>query len=199
MEKQAYIFIGRSGCGKGTQAELLIEHLKKIDPQRDVFHLESGKRFRELVKGSSYTAKLAKKVNDEGGLQPAFLSIYVWSDILINSLKEDTHLILDGVPRREEEAIALKKALTYYGYGETRVLFLDVSEDWSKKRLSERGRIDDKGENSIKNRMKWFEERVRPTIEYLKNESSSFIFHQINGEQTIEEVHKEIVSKLSLN
>jgi len=198
MEKQAYIFIGRSGCGKGTQAELLIEYLKKQNPEREVFRLESGERFRELVKGDSYTSKLARKVNDEGGLQPAFLSIYVWSDILINNLKEDDHLILDGVPRREEEAISLKKALINYEYKEANVLFLNVSESWAKKRLSERGRDDDKGEKELENKMKWFEKRVVPTIEYLKNERTPFIFHEVNGEQTIEEVHNEILGKLSL-
>lgn len=199
MPKQAFIFIGRSGCGKGTQAELLIKSLKEIDPTREIFHLESGKRFRELVKGDSYTSHLAKKVNDTGGLQPAFLSIYVWSDILINSLGENDYLILDGVPRREEEALALKKALIYYGYKQVNIIYLEVSPAWSKDRLEERGRSDDDDQKEVDNKMKWFEEKVKPTIDYLKNQGAPFVFRQINGEQTIEEVHQEILKNLSLS
>jgi len=196
MERKVYMFIGRSGCGKGTQAGLLINYLKEIDPGHTIFHLEAGERFRELVQGDTYTSKLAKKVNDEGGLQPAFLSIYIWSDLLVQKLKEDEHLILDGVPRREEEAIALKKALLYYGYKEAHVIHLDVSEDWAKERLTHRVRGDDDRMEDIQNKMDWYESKVIPTIDILKKSNDLFVYHQINGEQTIEEVWSSTKERL---
>jgi len=173
-----------------------MDKLREIDPEREIFHLESGSRFRKLVQGDSYTSRLAKKVNDIGALQPAFLSIYVWSDLLVENLKEDEHIILDGVPRREEEAVALKKALIYYGYDEIHVIHLDVSKDWAVQRLVERGRNDDDRMEDIENKMKWYNDNVVPTLLYMKNEGKPFIYHQINGEQTIEEVQTSIKKKI---
>ena len=48
VKQQSFIFMGRSGCGKGTQAKLLMEYLKKIDPARDIFYLETGAGVREF-------------------------------------------------------------------------------------------------------------------------------------------------------
>ena len=48
MNLQTVIFIGRSGCGKGTQIEQFKNFLKNND-EREVFHLEAGDRFRNLI------------------------------------------------------------------------------------------------------------------------------------------------------
>jgi len=86
-KKQAYIIIGRSGCGKGTQAELLINNLKN-DLNRKVFDLQTGDKFRTFVKGEGYTNKLAKEIGDRGELQPMFLALSLWSVDFIENLKE---------------------------------------------------------------------------------------------------------------
>ena len=52
MLPQNFTFIGRSGCGKGTQARLLGEHLSKVDSQREVFFWK-----RALNLGNSFRAK----------------------------------------------------------------------------------------------------------------------------------------------
>ena len=75
MNLQTIIFIGRSGCGKGTQRELLKKYIQKNDPGRQIFELETGARFREFVKEDSYSAKLTKQIIDNGGLLPSFLPI----------------------------------------------------------------------------------------------------------------------------
>ena len=43
--------------------------------------------------------------------------------------------------------------------------------------------------------MSWFDADVKPAIGYLK-ENPNFNFIHINGEQTVEQVHAEILSKL---
>ena len=54
MELQTFIFIGRSGCGKGTQVTLLQEHIKKQDHKRHIlFYIETGERFRQFIKEHS--------------------------------------------------------------------------------------------------------------------------------------------------
>ncbi|MEK7157883.1 MAG: hypothetical protein AAB688_02270, partial [Patescibacteria group bacterium] len=93
MLPQNFTFIGRSGCGKGTQARLLGEHLSKVDSQREVFFLETGAEFRKFIQGEGYTQRLSKKIYDDGGSQPEFLSVYMWSRVLAESFKENEHLI----------------------------------------------------------------------------------------------------------
>jgi adenylate kinase family enzyme len=59
-----------------------------------------------------------------------------------------------------------------------------------------RGRLDDSDEE-IKKRLDWYKANVVPAIEYFKNDPD-YKFVSINGEQTIEEVHREIMQKLEL-
>ena len=72
--------------------------------------------------------------------------------------------------------------------------FLETSEEWSTKRLSERRRNDD-SLKSIKERMVYFEKDVVPVINYYEKESRHKLT-RINGEQSVEEVHKEILEKV---
>ena len=83
MELKTFILMGRSGCGKGTQAKLLIEELKRRDPARLVTYLESGEGFRDLLAKDTHTRLQAQVVPDGGRLQPAFLARHKWSPLFI--------------------------------------------------------------------------------------------------------------------
>ena len=195
MELGTYIFIGRSGCGKGTQAKLLSEYIKKNDPKnRSIFYMESGEKFREFISSSGYTAKLAKKIAEQGGLQPAFLAVHLWSHLMIEQMDKDKHVIIDGTPRKLEEAKILGEGLAFYGRQGV-VIFMNVSRAWAEDKLTKRGRTDDKTKKEIKKRLDWFESDVAPTVEYLKK-SPLYKFIEINGEPRIEEVHAQILAKL---
>lgn len=195
MQPHTYIFIGRSGAGKGTQIKLLIEKLKAIT-HTPVLHVETGKSFRDFIESGSHTAIMAKDISVAGGLQPSFLSVWVWADLLIKQFSGKEHLLFDGMPRRMSEAKILESALKFYQVENPTVIFLDVSEPWAMERLYGRGRADD-GKESIEHRMKWFDKDVADTVEHMKH-NSYYHFLNINGEQTIEEVHTDIVKELKL-
>src|SRR4051812_6706129 len=107
MNPQTIIFMGRSGCGKGTQSKLVMDYLKEKDPSRDIFYLETGERFRQFISGDSYSSKLSRKIMEEGTLQPAFIAIHIWSHEFLDHLKGDEHMVLDGTPRTLSEVSAL--------------------------------------------------------------------------------------------
>jgi adenylate kinase family enzyme len=194
MEPKTFIFIGRSGCGKGTQVDLLIKYLKERSPN-PVFYMESGEKFREFVSQSSHTADLAKKIMEAGGLQPAFLAIHIWSHLFIEQMLPDKHLIIDGTPRKLDEAKILDEALGFYGRNNVFVVYMNVGRKWATDRLTGRGRADDIKAEDIEKRLNWFDTDVMPAVEHLKA-SPRFRFLDINGEQTIEEVHNEIMAKI---
>lgn len=194
MTPQTFIIMGRSGSGKGTQADLLQEYIKKQSPDSEILYVESGDEFREFLKSDTYASRLAKEVNTKGKLQPAFLAIWVWADYLIKNLNNKKHLILDGTPRKLNESHVLDEAFDFYGRSNVDVVFINVSEAWATDRLKSRKRQDDTDEG-IKKRLDWFDTDTMKTIDFYKN-NSKYNFFEINGEQTIEEVHEEIISKL---
>lgn len=196
MNLKTFIFTGRSGCGKGTQVDLLKEYIAKNDTSnKPVFHLETGAQFRNFIKGDGYSSKLANEISKSGARQPDFLAIWAWSHILVEKLKGGEHLIIDGTPRSLEEAKVLNTAMKFYGRIKPYVVYLNVSRDWSEKKLLSRGRADD-GMDGIKKRLDWYERDVQPAIDFYKKDPN-IIFLDINGEQSIEKVHDDIIAAIS--
>lgn len=192
---QTFIFMGRSGSGKGTQADLLRKYVEANDSERPVFYLESGAQFRNFVSQSHYTAKRSRDIMKEGGLQPSFLAIHMWSHQMIEQMDEGKHLFIDGTPRKLEETRILENALDFYAREKPVVVHINVSNDWSRARLAGRGRADDIATDEVEKRLAWFDTDVQPAIDYLKN-NPKFHFVEVSGEQTIEAIHQELVAKI---
>jgi adenylate kinase len=195
MTPLTLIFIGRSGSGKGTQAKLLMEELEKRDPSRPVLYIETGAKYREFISSKdpeqTYSRDIAKKIIDEGGLQPVFLTIWAWTDTLVRNMRGNEHLVFDGAPRRVHEPEALDSAMEFYGRGSPYVIYLDIEHETGVGRLLARGREDDTDE-AIQKRMGWFETSVVPMVMYYRN-NPKYRFLDIKGERSIEAVHADIV------
>lgn len=191
--QQTFIFFGRSGSGKGTQAEMLQKYLedkKGIEP----IYIETGQKFRSFTDQSNYSAQITKEVMAEGGLLPVFLPIWIWTTDLVNKFDGKRDLILDGLCRRPDEAPVLDSAMKFYKITKPFILYVKTSEDWSFDRMKERGRKDDSDEY-IRSRLKWFDWNVVPALAYFYD-NKDYNFFEINGEQSIEDVHREIISKI---
>ena len=194
VDKACYIFIGRSGCGKGTQSKKLIEEFLK--PQgRNVTYLETGSYFREFIKGVKYSNVLANVIYENGNLQPDFLAISLWSNFLINNLEAGQDLVLDGVARKLRESNVLDSAMEFYSYKKIFVIYVNIPREESHKRMLERGRLDDTPEE-IEKRLDWFDTDVLPSIEAYRD-NSKYRFIEVNGLQAIDDTFKELVTKLT--
>ena len=200
MTPQSFIFIGRYGAGKGTQAKLLMEVLKRIDPNHPPLYLETGAEFRKFMVGDSYTARYSKKQVEAGYLMPEFMCVYVWGKRLIEEYDGSQHLVFDGTPRKLLEAKVLESLAPFYGLEKPWIIYLDVEHEESISRLKLRnntsGRADD-SEAALIERKKAFEEDVVPTIAWYKT-NPNVNFLDIDGERSIEEIHADIVKKLGL-
>jgi adenylate kinase family enzyme len=144
MNKKTIIMMGNSGCGKGTQATILENYFKGID--EDVFHLELGSQFRDLLRSTTYTASVAKKIAKKGGLQPEFLAIKLWAMLFNKYYSPEKNLIIDGTPRRLREAYVLEETLKFYGIERPTVIFLNTSRETATERMMSRKRGDDTDE-----------------------------------------------------
>lgn len=194
-QKQAFIFFGNSGSGKGTQAKLLEDKLKEID-FREVLQIGTGERFRELIKKDDYVARKAAEITSQGRLQPVFLSVWNWTAAFMEDLKDDEHVILDGSPRRRREPPILESAFDFLDYKDVHIIFLDVSDDVVKERMESRGRSDDDGEK-IQRRIDWFNKYVIPMLSYYKD-NPRYKYHHINGGLSVEEVNKQVFDSIGI-
>lgn len=179
------ILFGPPGSGKGTQAINICQIL-------EVPHLSTGDMLREAVSSGSETGKKAKKIMESGGL--------VSDEIVLSIVKErigsqdcNKGFILDGFPRTIKQAEGLDSLLDenqeiHY------VLRIKVNEEDILKRLSNRGRSDDKPE-IIKNRFKSYNSLTQPLIPYYEKRN---ILYDIDGMQDIENVFEDIRKVLGI-
>lgn len=188
------IFIGRSGCGKGTQSDLIKNYIAKGDQdKRQILDVETGERFRQFIRGEGYSAELSRIAYETDARQPDFLACSMWGDILIEELDKDMHIVFDGAPRSLPEAILISTAMEFYKREEPRVIYINVSRKWSEDRLLARGRMDDTSLSKINKRLDWFDKDILPAIEYFRT-NKLYKFIEVNGEQSIEKVHSDIIS-----
>jgi adenylate kinase family enzyme len=172
--------------------------IRDRDIRTQSLHIETGQYFRSFIEEASISAKYAHKIYIDGKRQPDFLAISMWGYMLCKDFTGSEHLIFDGAPRSLAEAHVVQDALTFYNrFNEAtatkpKVVYLDVSHDWSIKRMDERGRLDDKKEEE-EVRSSWFETDVTEAIHFFEN-NPKFDFIRIQAERPVQEVHAEIIS-----
>jgi adenylate kinase family enzyme len=196
MTPQTFIFAGPSGSGKGTQVDLLKKYLAEKSPEIAQFSSYTGDGFRNLMGGTTLASHLAKEIQNAGLLQPEFLAVYLWADNLIKNVTGKEHLFIDGSPRKPAEAIVLDSAMEFYKREPVHLIDVQVSNAETRRRLLLRARHDDTEEGIVR-RLGWYKTEVVPAIEYLQKRPR-YLFHAINGEQTPEAVHRDILLALNL-
>jgi len=191
---KAFILMGRSGSGKGTQTGLLVRYLCEKEKLCRTLHIESGALVREFVREDGYTQKRTKSVMESGLLIPEAMTVSLWANYLTENFTGIESMVFDGTPRKLREAQLLDETFKFYSIKKPTLIYVNVGEKWAEDRLCGRARKDDTKE-AVEKRMSWFESEVMPVINYYK-ENPDYNYVNINGEQTIEEVHKEIVKKI---
>ena len=188
-DKITLVKIGRSGCGKGTQAKLLVDKLDRFGMR----HLETGQVLRDLIKKTENpTTARARQILKEGGFVPWWFAVYTWLRVFIEEGAIAHNLIFDGSPRKVLEAGLLDDVLDWHGRPLSICVYINVGYDECKKRLMLRKRVDDNPQ-AIINRLTAFEADVVPVIKYFQEKGRLL---EVNGEQNPEKVQEELVYKL---
>ncbi len=120
------IMLGAPGAGKGTQAEVISEHL-------NIPTISTGNIIREALKSGTELGQKAKEYMDTGRLVPDEVVIGIIRDRLE---AEDCKngFILDGFPRTIPQAEALDRM----GVDIDRVIDIEVADETIARRVSGR-------------------------------------------------------------
>jgi len=209
------VMLGAPGAGKGTQAKLLS---KKVG----LPHISSGDLFRENIKNQTELGQLATSYMEKGELVPDNVTIAMVKDRLS---RPDCAkgAILDGFPRTCPQAEALDAIMESMGLKINLVPFVQVPEPVLMMRLTgrwtcrEHGHIfhtlfnppeqpgicdhdgselyqrPDDSPETVANRVKVYFDQTAPLIDYYRENG---VLVEVNGDQDIEKVNKEIQDAL---
>lgn len=186
-ETRAIFFVGKPGCGKGTQARLLAEHTGW-----PIF--ASGQLFREIAKEDTAVGRKVKVENDAGILQPHWFAMYLYLRSLF-SAPDKEGVIFDGFNRKVPEAELVVDSLNWLARPFT-VVHIKVSDEEVHNRLDKRketsGRADD---HVVEERIKEYYTHTEPAIGVFRRAG---VLVEINGEQTSDAIARDIRAALNL-
>ena len=209
------ILLGPPGAGKGTQAAGIIE-------KYDIPHISTGDIFRKNIKEGTNLGKEAKEYMDKGLLVPDELTVGLVIDRIT---QEDCKngFMLDGFPRNVSQAKHLDTFLKESNIELDKVINIEVDKSILVGRAvgrrickscsttyhvefnapKEEGvcnicqgelyqRADD-NEETVSKRIQVYLDETKPLVDYYNSQG---IIANINGQQSIDKVFKDIVAAL---
>ena len=207
------ILLGPQGSGKGTQAKLLVEKF-------GLRHLELGKLLRAAAEQDTEEGRAIDRViNQEGKLAPFDLAMGIFKNEL-KAIPNSQSVIFDGTPRRLEEVAYWDQELPRLDRAFTHLIALTLPKEATIERLSRRrvcsvdgtpfifgvdimddsapcpkcgGQIIWRTDDTpplIEQRLQLYHDLTAPVIDAYRMRG---IVHEVNGNQSISDVFKDIV------
>ena len=220
MEAFTLILYGFPGSGKGTQGKLIKEKF-------NVNYLASGDVVREIMQSNDELGKLVKDRYNKGIPQPDDVIVEIFKKkmelVLIDS--KNKKFVIDGFPKSINQAIELDNLSKKLFLKSPFFIYLEVPENVVIDRISNRlfctncgisylptqdeykkeicsrcgdklsKRIDDEPE-TVKVRLQKEKIIISNLLKYYQKKERLIT---INGNQSIDYVHKDIVNKLKIN
>lgn len=207
------MFIAPPAAGKGTQAELVVA-------KYHIPHISTGDILREISKEDSELGHYVFETLASGKLVKDEITYQLIEDRLAK-VDCKNGFIIDGFPRNIEQAIEYDKILAKLGYTVGNVIYININEKTLEKRITGRricedcktifnindpesapqvestcdncgGKLYQRNDDNLEafqTRYKMYLEKTEPIIEHYRKQN---VLHEVNGEDTIENVFNTI-------
>lgn len=214
------MFIAPPAAGKGTQAELVVA-------KYHIPHISTGDILREISKEDSELGHYVFETLASGKLVKDEITYQLIQDRLSKDDCKNG-FIIDGFPRNLEQAIEYDKILANLGYTIGNVIYININEKTLEKRITGRricedcktifnindtasapqiesvcdncgGKLYQRNDDNLEafqTRYQMYLEKTEPIIEHYRKQN---VLHEVNGEDTVEKVFKEIDKIISEN
>ncbi len=209
------IIFGPQGSGKGTQADLLAE-------KYNLAHIETGQIFREIGREDSELGKRIKDLNDRKEMIPDDVTVEVLREKL-KVVPIDMGTILDSAPRTAPQVESVEQMLAELQRPIDKAIYISLPYEQSIERITKRyactvcyrhfvigkhiqGTEDpcptcggpimqrpDDTPDGVAKRLKTFYDVTIPVVNEYRERG---MLIEVDGQQTVEEVFNDIVSRL---
>ncbi len=207
------MFIAPPAAGKGTQAELVVD-------KYHIPHISTGDILRDISKEDSEIGHYVFETLSSGKLVKDEITYQLIEERLKNSDCRNG-FIIDGFPRTLNQAIEYDKILANLGYSIGNVIYININEKTLEKRITGRricedcktiynindpnnapqiesicdncgGKLYQRNDDnlaSFQTRYKMYQEKTEPILNHYREMN---VLHEVNGEDTVENVFNEI-------
>lgn len=214
------MFIAPPAAGKGTQAEL-------ITAKYNIPHISTGDILREIAKEDSEIGNYVAETLASGKLVKDDITYKLIEERLARDDCKNGYII-DGFPRNLDQALEYDKILADLGYEVGNVILLNIEPKTLEKRITGRricedcntifnindpantpqiesvcdncgGKLYQRNDDNLEafqTRYAMYLEKTAPIIEHYREQK---VLHEVNGEDTVENVFKQVDEIISKN
>lgn len=181
---QSIIFMGKTGCGKGTQAHRLATAL-------DWSVFSTGDLVRQLSAGDTSLGRHIRDIHIKGWV-PEWLASYLFANAILREHIDDG-LVFESVARKPEEARKLHEMHVMLNRPYI-VIHLDVSDEMVMERMRKRQRDLGDAEDNMRKRLEAFQSETTKSLEFFKEQGKVVT---IDGSRSEEEVYEDVIKAIS--
>jgi adenylate kinase len=183
-------FIGRPGCGKGTQTQLLAARTGWKT-------FSTGNRFKQLRDEDSALGARIRADFDKGLLSPDWFAEFLFSEAMLG-VEEGAGIICEGFPRSLPQAEFAEKVLSWLERP-YKVIHLVVTDEEAIRRQMSRAqtehRPDSDDEEKIRARLETYRAQTEPALAHFKTQGTLI---ELDGSQSREDIAAAVASALHL-
>ncbi len=179
-------FIGKPGCGKGTQAKLLSQATGWAI-------ISAGQQFRDIAALDTRVGRKIKSEIEAGFLAPHWFAMYLFQKALF-ALPDGASAIFDGFNRKLPEAELILESLSWL---ERPFLIFDIriSDEEVHRRLMGRRETEGRHDDAVvSERLKEYYAHTEAAVETFRRAG---VLIDIQGEQPPEQVASDIRAALA--